>query len=650
MANLSKVKREKMLNYLEKLKELNNDDENIRAITEIENALNEKKYGLVWEEHSEKVDEMLEHNIPIFVEDETRKITANEDEAYNFLLEGDNLHSLKLLEKTHKGKIDVIYIDPPYNTGARDWKYNNDYVDGNDTYRHSKWLSMIQKRLKIAKKLLNPKDSVLIVTIDEKEYLHLGCLLEETFQEANIQMITDIINPKGVSRGALFSRAEEYIYFVFLGDAAINLGSNDMLRSNEPNSSEIRWASLQRSGSNSRRFERPNLFYPMFFDEESGKFLSVGASLPLDKDRTTVIVPKGQIVVFPLGRNNDERTWQLSQETFLSLNDKGYVKFGNWQSSEKRIISYLSSGLIKQIEDGEIIVKGYDENGTAILDGDSKVKPLTVWNKSSHSASDQGSSFISNILCGKRFTFPKSLYSTHDTLWFFVADKSNALIVDFFAGSGTTLQAVNLLNAEDGGKRRCIMVTNNEVSDSEAKEMAEKGLKPGDKEWEKLGIARYVTWPRTVCSIEGHDVNGNPLKGNYIGSDIPMADGFKANAAFFKLGFLDKNMVALGRQLAEMMPTLWLKAGAYGACPKLSEGDDPDMLILPKNRIAILIEESCFPKFEAEILKHPEIQTVFIVTDSESGYREMITGFTGKDTYQLYRDYLDNFRINTGRN
>ena len=114
MANLSKIKREKMLAYLEKLKAINNDDENIRAITEIENALNEKKYGLVWEEHSEKVDEMLEDNIPVFIEDESRKIVANEEEEYNFLLEGDNLHSLKLLEKTHKGKIDVIYIDPPY--------------------------------------------------------------------------------------------------------------------------------------------------------------------------------------------------------------------------------------------------------------------------------------------------------------------------------------------------------------------------------------------------------------------------------------------------------------------------------------------------------------------------------------------------------
>lgn len=151
MANLSKIRREKMLEYLEKLKTIKNDDEHISAITEIENALNEKKYGLVWEEHSEKVDEMLEHNIPIFVEDEERKIAVNKDEAYNFLLEGDNIHSLKLLEKTHKGKIDVIYIDPPYNTGARDWKYDNCFVDGTDSFRHSKWLSFMYERLIVAK-------------------------------------------------------------------------------------------------------------------------------------------------------------------------------------------------------------------------------------------------------------------------------------------------------------------------------------------------------------------------------------------------------------------------------------------------------------------------------------------------------------------
>lgn len=574
---------------------------------------------------------------------------APDSDLWHTLIEADNYHALQLLEYLYAGKVDCIYIDPPYNTGARDWKYNNDYVDGSDSYRHSKWLSFMQKRLKIAKRLLNPKDAVLIVTIDEKEYLHLGCLLEEMFPEASIQMITDVVNPKGVSRGALFSRAEEYIFFVFIGDASINLGTTDMLRPDEQKASDIRWASLQRSGSNSRRFERPNLFYPMFFDKSSGKFISVGESLPVEQDRSIVYVPDDQIAIFPLGRSDDERTWQLSQDTFMSLLKKGYVRFGNWQSAEKRTISYLSSGLIKQIEKGEIHVIGYEDDGSVILEGDSKVKPLTVWNKSSHSASDQGSSFISSILCGKRFTFPKSLYATKDTLWFFVANKPNALIVDFFAGSGTTLHAINLLNAEDGGHRRCIMVTNNEVSADEAKSLTERGYQPGDAEWNKLGIARYVTWPRTVCSIEGHDVNGQPLKGNYLGSDLPMAGGFKANAAFFQLSFLNKTMVALGRQFRELLPVLWMKAGAHGPCPALTVDELPDMLVLPENKFAVLLDESAFSDFLPLVQDVPEIQTVFLITDSSDGYREMIAHLDGKETYQLYRDYLDNFRINIGR-
>ena len=123
-----------------------------------------------------------------------------------------------------------VYKRQPYNTGAKDWKYNNDYVDGSDAYRHSKWLSMMEKRLKIAKKLLNPKDSVLIVTIDEKEYLHLGCLLEEMFPEAEIQMISSVINPKGSARAGRFSRVDEYIFFAFLGKSEVFPCESDMLR------------------------------------------------------------------------------------------------------------------------------------------------------------------------------------------------------------------------------------------------------------------------------------------------------------------------------------------------------------------------------------------------------------------------------------
>ena len=237
-----------------------------------------------------------------------------------------------------------------------------------------------------------------------------------------------------------------------------------------------------------------------------------------------------------------------------------------------------------------------------------------------------------------------------DVLKFFVADKPNALIVDFFAGSGTTLHAVNLLNAGDCGKRRCVLVTNNEVSENEAKELKEKGYKPGDEEWEKLGIANYVTWPRTVCSIEGHDVKGNPLSGTYQGVETNMADGFKANAIFFKLGFLDKTSVALGMQFKELLPVLWMKAGAMGRCPDIKTDEIPNMLVLPQNRFAVLVDGNCYAEFEKQVNNNPSIQTVYIVTDYEVNYRSMVKSLNVKESYQLYRDYLDNFRINHGRN
>ena len=578
---------------------------------------------------------------------------APDSDLWHTLIEADNYHALQLLEYLYAGKVDCIYIDPPYNTGAKDWKYNNDYVDGNDQYRHSKWLSMMQKRLKIAKKLLNPKDSVLIVTIDEKEYLHLGCLLEEMFPEANIQMVSSVINAKGVARDEFF-RVNEYIFVIRLGamiPCKLPL-QNEWIGNVKTSTTEsVRWGSLMRSGSNAERRHSPGCFYPILISKDKRHFCGAGMPLKIDDDYKTYQAPDNCIALFPIHDNGSEGVWQYSRDRFLSIQEKGYARITT-KTKSGLSVRYISEGWQKKVESGQIEVIGKNEDGSLVFDDSDYIKefvPSNQWWIRSHDATEFGSKLLTGII-GKRFSFPKSLYAVHDTIRFFVANKPNALIVDFFAGSGTTLHAVNLLNAEDGGHRRCIMVTNNEVSDAEAKEMTAKGLKPGDEEWEKLGIARYVTWPRTVCSIKGGNIKGEPLKGNYIGSDIPMSDGFKANAAFFKLGFLDKTSVALGRQFKEMLPTLWMKAGAHGPCPAIGENDDPDMLILPDNKMAILAEECSFPKFEAEVLKYPEIKTVFIVTDSESGYREMIKGFDRIETFQLYRDYLDNFRINTGRN
>jgi len=304
-----------------------------------------------------------------------------------------------------------------------------------------------------------------------------------------------------------------------------------------------------------------------------------------------------------------------------------------------------------KIAKGAFNIVGHRQDGSIVTDDDSYIPmfiPGTQWRIKSHNAEQGGTNLLKKVLGEKRFTFPKSLYAVEDALRFFVSNKPNALVLDFFAGSGTTLHAVNLLNSEDNGNRQCIMVTNNEVSEAEAKTLSEKGYKPGDNEWERLGIARHVTWPRTVCSINGHDVYGKPLEGNYLGCDIPMSNGFKANAAFFKLGFLDKTSVALGRQLAELFPVLWLKAGAHGMCPQL-QSDKASMMVVPENKFAVLIDEKFYQEFSTEVDKHSEIQTLYIVTDSDAGYREMISRYPEKKTYQLYKDYLDNFRINTGR-
>lgn len=581
---------------------------------------------------------------------------APDSDLWHTLIEADNYHALQLLEYLYAGKVDCIYIDPPYNTGAKDWKYNNDYVDGNDAYRHSKWLSFMQRRLKLAQKLLNPKDSVLIVTIDEKEYLHLGCLLEEIFPEERMQMISSVINPAVVARAGEFGRSGEYIYFVFFGNAAparTRLNREWVSRRGRTHTGQIRWDLLKRSGTGASRQDSPGGFYPIYIDPDTNQIKEIGTPIPEGKSEPPQI--DGLYCLLPIRDNGTEGRWQWTSETFRERMTQGRVRIGG-NSDRGYTVYILKDGEYSKIQNGEfteigrginneILVNDIDTNYVLAIPGD-------MWQISTHDATQYGSRLLGNILGNKRFTFPKSLYAVKDALRFCTANKPDALILDFFAGSGTTMHAVNLLNAEDGGHRRCIMVTNNEVSADEAKMLKDKGYQPGDAEWEKLGIAHYVTWPRTVCSIKGQDVNGNPLKGDYLGSEPPMhmADGFKANAAFFKLGFLDPTAVSLGMRISEMLPTLWLKTGAKGKCPELTGEQVPDMLILPENQFAVLINENTFADFAEKLAEHPEIQTVFLATDYEVNYQSMVKNLNVENAYQLYRDYLDHFRVNRGRN
>lgn len=584
---------------------------------------------------------------------------APEDDLWHTLIEADNFHALQLLEYLYAGKVDCIYIDPPYNTGAKDWKYNNNYVDGNDAYRHSKWLSMMEKRLKVAKKLLNPSGSVLIIAIDEKEYLHLGCLLEELFGDGKIQMITTIIKPEGTNRSNEFSRTNEYLYFVQIGDIGICPSFDTMSSSSEValdnDVRKLKYSNMRRREKTSIRPSRPNQFYPVFISKETGFIDSIGDAISKEVDRNTVLIPNGCYALWPLSPNGTEMIWGKHFQTAQSLLKDGFLFVENGKNPRKAVVKYLSEGVVKEIHSGQVIIKGHGDQGQVIgeyIKATKDVMPKTVWNISSHNAQTNGSLLIKKIIGENRFDFPKSLYAVKDAINFFVKNKKDALILDFFAGSGTTLHAVNLLNEEDGGKRRCILVTNNEVSEKEAKELTEQGFRPGQSEWDKYGIARYVTWPRTVCSITGRDVNNQPIKGSYLGTDRLIADGLKANAIFFQLSFLDKTSISLGEQFPELLPLLWLKAGGHGSCPVFeNEGTGlPKMLIYSQNKMAVLLDTRWFAEFKEQININPDIDTVYIVTNYERSYVSMISDLNVKYTYQLYRDYLDNFRINQNRN
>lgn len=569
---------------------------------------------------------------------------GNPDDPYHMVINSENYHALEAFAYCYPGKVDCIYIDPPYNTGAKDWKYNNDYVGGDDQYRHSKWLSMMERRLKLAKQLLNPTNSVLIVTINEKEYLRLGMLLEQTFPNASMQMVSDVINPRaGVARSGSFTRTEEYLYIVRLGDAVVvpNLLTGETDEETSSRKSPI-WFSLMRTGSNSARKDRPNLFYPIWVDDD-GKLYEVGDALDIGDSKDEVTPPAdGLHAVFPLRPDGRENHWQLGAETLRKAFAEGTARIS--KRSGRFTVSYLRRAEKKRIEEGEIEVLGKDDNGALILqhkEGVTRVKaPRSIWQTGAHDAGLYGSSLVSSLVDNREFPFPKSLYAVGDALRFFVSDKPDALILDFFAGSGTTLHAVNLLNAEDGGHRRCICVTNNEVSADEAKKFAADGFRQGDPEWEERGIARYVTWPRTKCSIEGIDVNGNPLKGNYLGSDTPMADGFKANAIFCELTYESAWPIRPDRAFDAIAPILWMQAGCRGPIIRRIGKS-----YLTTDYYGVLFDYNQASKFCEKVKGTPSIKTVYVVTDDQRRYSNMCKRLPNIEVHRLYETYLKTFEI-----
>ncbi len=508
MANLSQQRREKMLAFLETLKEQHSDDDSLIAIGEIEKELKAKKYGLVWEEHEEAVDVQMKTQIPVFTEVKEREICADESDAYNFLLEGDNLHSLYLLEKTHKGKIDVIYIDPPYNTGKKDdFRYNDAFVVKEDTFRHSKWLSFMAERLKIAKRLLS-EQGIMFISIDDNEHAALKMLCDDILGEQNY--ITSLIwqKKKGGSNDSRHVATEHEYILVYANDVEIL------------NNIFIEYAEDYVS-----RYKEKDEIGRYFWDTFKRKS---------GKQYYPITCPDGTVLQYE--ENGEPISWLRSEARFLS----------DLKAGETRIIKVNGKWTVhfKQRQP-----KGYKprsiitEYGTTSTGADQLKKIFNITNK---------------------FSNPKPTTLIEFLIKF--SPNKNSIILDFFAGSGTTGHAVLKLNAEDSGHRNFILCTNNEN-----------------------GICEEVTYQRLKTVITGKRADGSEY-----------SEGISANLKYFKTDFVDKDSEELSDELLEHIAEMI----------ELEHGIKVD-----NQKYVMIMTDEEMDEFEQNITSYTDLKAVFVNQD-----------------------------------
>ena len=403
MKNL--IDKSELISKLQTLEGLTNDER-----SSLIGLLREhKKYGLVWEDKPEDVEERLRDELPVLREVADKALLSDAPDAPNhILIEGDNLEALTALSYTHEGKIDVIYIDPPYNTGNKDFVYNDSFVDSEDDYRHSKWLSFMSKRLKIAKQLLSDK-GVIFISIDDKEQANVKLLCDELFGRMNF--IAQVIWERAYSPVNLkkhFSESHDYI--IVYAKRIENAVNNGLPRSSEAND----------------RYSNPD-------NDSRGVWKSTDCTVgPAVADKLyNITLPSGRMVAPPSGR-----CWLYTKERFEEMVSDNRIWFGSNGDSVPSVKKFLS-----EVKQG--------------------ITPMTIWKYSEVGHSQDAAKEVKDIFCGEsRFTYPKSMRLIKRCIGLY--STSSSLILDFFAGSGTTLHATMQLNAEDGGHRQCILVTNNE--------------------------------------------------------------------------------------------------------------------------------------------------------------------------------------------
>lgn len=494
MENLSKRKRDEMIAFLEFLKKQHSDDDSLMAINSIERELTAKKYGLIWEEHQEEVDKKMETHIPVFSEVPEYEVMEDEhNTTFNFLLEGDNLHSLNLLEKTNRGKVNIIYIDPPYNTGNKDFVYNDEFVGREDLFRHSTWLSFMSERLRIAYKLLS-KDGVIFVSIDDNEQAQLKLLMDEIFSEDNFIMCMPRITKKSGKTTSAYAKNHDYILVYTKRDQDIFV-----MEEHEDNAFKYADEYIEERGKyklnqtldyNSLSYS-PSLDYPL---EIEGEVFYPGGSKELWEERQ-----RGK-------HRRADWAWRWSKKLFQFGYDNGFVVIKRKKDGSARI--YTKTYLNAKI--------GKNSNGDFIIEHNKRVKATSsieyIDNKYSN---DNAKKDLSIFGLGDKFDYSKPVELIKKLIKAYY--KNNALVLDFFAGSGTTAQAVLELNKEDSGSRRFILCTNNENN-----------------------ICREVTYQRIKSILTGTMIS----EGEY-------SKKIKGNLKYYMTDFVDKESDELTNELLE---------------------------------------------------------------------------------------------------
>ncbi len=546
MANLSQIKREKMLAFLEALKGQHSDDESLIAINQIEHELTSKKYGLVWEEHEEEVDEKMKTSIPVFTEDKSKEImNASENDKFNFLLEGDNLHSLRLLEKVYKGKVGVIYIDPPYNTGGKDFVYDDSFVNAEDSFRHSKWISFMQSRLRYASKLLNER-GVIFVSIDDNELYQLKLLCDEIFGAENF--VANLVWAAGRKNDSKYiSISHEYM--LCYAKSINYLKENKIIWKERKQGIEDIYKEVDLLKS------KYGTDYETMSSELKEWYKSLPANHPARNhshysciDESGVYFPSD--ISWPGGGGPKYEVLHPITKKPVRIPNRGWV-----YPTKERMEEVISQNLVHF---------GKDETSVpckkTYLANNETSTPYSVFYKDGRSATKR----LRSLLGDNLFQNPKDVDIIKSILSFCATN--DAIVLDFFAGSGTTAQAVLELNEEDGGHRRFILCTNNE------NEICEK-----------------ITYRRLKTVITGKREDGSDY-----------SKGIQANLKYYKTDFVEKESEEIYDELLKhIVEMIQLQFGVK----------------VDNEKYVIIMDDDEMDEFEKNFSNYSEIQAIFINQD-----------------------------------